>query len=92
MPSLLAGSIGPQGLRGEVGLPGVKGNLGGGSHHPGFKKEDWEDWGWEVRVGSDGWVTPHSQCSRHMEERGDEVSMQEKLSSEIDSDPSWLSL
>lgn len=27
---LLAGPIGPQGLRGEVGLPGIKGKLGRG--------------------------------------------------------------
>ena len=27
---LCAGSIGPQGLRGEVGLPGIKGKLEGG--------------------------------------------------------------
>lgn len=36
---LCAGSIGPQGLRGEVGLPGIKGKLGGGAGGRGITLE-----------------------------------------------------
>ena len=37
---LCAGSIGPQGLRGEVGLPGIKGKLGGGAGGRGHELRD----------------------------------------------------
>lgn len=86
------GSVGPQGLRGEVGLPGAKGKLRGG---PGgeegyhcvdatLRKEAWGD-----RQGLV--VMTSSLCGATGDERKGQSALQESLSSDSHSAPSWSS-
>lgn len=81
-----AGSVGPQGLRGEVGLPGVKGKLGDEQGVKGLCRD--LSFKREVRVQgserSDGHDPQAMKCKR-----GGETKMDGKLSSESGTDPSW---